>query len=340
MNDSWLLRCAALSLAAQLASPTAHACSAIGGCGQPFGVAPLGTVPVNLGGVLLDPDARRRFVNPLAVPLNGLNSHSGMSLILYEEGTTEALPVRLEQRDSYLWAAFEQPLKEGTRYILRAEDPCAAGGTYKEDILLTGGPAEPLPASLGRLTVKPEADGEVLHENGGLCSGVAMVRVVDLTLTTRAPAWAANYRLVVDGKEWGWSMSANGAFAYAHETGSPPGTPPAARPYWLTDPGVFRVWSSCGESFGYVEAPGLSAGKHKVRVRADVLSDGSQTIQSDEVELTLTCPGGATTDPVASDDAGGCSVGLGTTRSGLFTPLLLALGLAWARHAASRRRRA
>lgn len=196
-------------------------------------------------------------------------------------------------------------LVTGQRYAVQVEQNCAnSGPKLRTGELTVEEPSAP-PSTLGELTVLRSGPGQVPVANGnGGCWDYESAAVVDLQLDLSflSAGWRNvlhDYQLVVDGEPFTWSMSLAGDFSDSF-----PGLPPPSLPRanYLTNPGVFQVWTYCPQPLPG-ETVGLSPGPHTVKVRA-VVPDGKGTvIESQAVEVSLRC---AASDPDAGqgDDAG------------------------------------
>lgn len=345
-----------VSCAAGLQAATAYACSGPLYCASEVAVVPRDVVPVNLGGVLVDLYAIARFT---ANHVDGAPRAAGIDMQLHAEDAPQtALPVRVEPRDDgFVWLAFDQPLVEGKHYTLHFGESCE-GRALDQTVAFVAGQQVEAPTTLGPLSVVREGRQDVTVGVGSTCSRDVSGDVVDFNIADSDSRLLARYGLVVDGEPWQWRVSMSTGFYRVGGT-------PRELPYWFDDPGTFRVWTLCA---GAELGPdwGLPPGKHTVRVRAELLGATPGFVESEPLEVDLSCDGptGQRDDGAVppegeanpgSDDASaaggrgdksrdersssGCSAGPATRSHGGWL-VLFGLALVFARRATRGRRRA
>jgi hypothetical protein len=208
-------------------------------------------------------------------------------------------------------------LKAGKSYLVEAApicDPAVAGDVAtipRAQITLEVGAASEPPTTLGPLRQIYWEGSKVPIARGTGCWEDANAATADVMLDGAAlpEAWrdlVSNYQLMVDDKPFDWLL-----------TSGVLGPTTRARASYITNPGVFRAWTSCedvaGFQFGPVET-GLAPGKHTLWVRARVPSSTPTLIESQRLEVELRCPFavdgpstrpqvGGTIAPTTSEDA-------------------------------------
>ncbi len=152
------------------------------------------------------------------------------------------------------------------------------------------------PTTLGALTVARHGPTAVAWGGGAGCYADLNTDAVDLTLDPSAlpEAWRKlvnSYQLMVDGEPFSWTLTI-GSDGY--------GPRDRARGFYFAEPGTFRAFTECEPSrslnvYGGPAAPeqkqrGLGPGKHTLWVAARVPTSPAQIVESQPVEVELSCP--------------------------------------------------
>lgn len=263
-----------------LASPArVFACSAPYCPAAAFAVPAGGTVPANFGELTVSPE--EELVGSWSIKLFNANDPSQAILTTAANGATPNISL----------AAVLQP---GASYLLEASPSCFGESvpSHERTLSFTVGRDESrAPESLGPLRLARSERGTVPIGGGAGCFEDFDASLVDLELTPDfvAEPWRnllTNYQLMVDGQPFAWTLTIGTAYY------GPKGQD-AARGFYFHGPGTFRTFAMCDSGLeragiGSTDK-GIAPGKHEVWVQARVPTRVPSVIESDHIQIELSC---------------------------------------------------
>lgn len=279
-----LLAAVAGASALAAASP-ARACSGVV-CFLPaaFSVAEGAVVPANFGELSVFPESTHPRSGRFTLKVWAASDPS--TLLISEEVGAAG-----DQR-----VTLGSALKPGESYVAEAKTGCHFDWPDQPEVVrrlhfsLSPETIEP-PSSLGALRSVRHGPTVVAYGGGAGCFYDLDSDAVDLVLDTNAlpEAWRTligHYQLIVDGAPFSWPLTV-GTDDY--------GPADTARGFYFTEPGTFRAFTECeasdsSERVGLAPGQrGLAPGVHSVWVEARVPITPARVIESERVEIELSC---------------------------------------------------